>query len=127
MSFAHDVSAILDEFGDDASRAVSETAKEVSAEALKKLRASSRSTIGRGKYASGWAKKDTSGRLTTGSVIYGKSPTFRLAHLLEYSHAIRNRYGSYGASAARTHIQPVDAWVESEVPKRLKEKIEGGG
>ena len=68
----------------------------------------------------GWTYKIEKGRLTHGSIVYGKTGTYQLAHLLEYGHAKRGG----GRTNAYSHIKPVEEWAIDEVIDRTITKIE---
>lgn len=98
---------------------MTEVIPEVAKEAVKKLKADSPRGK-KGEYAKGWTYKLDKGRLTVGAVIYGKSGTYQLAHLLEYGHATRNG----GRTAAIEHIRPVEEWAVDEIIDRTIERLE---
>lgn len=98
--------------------AMQKAVDEVSKEAVKKLKATSPKNSG--KYAKGWSVQKSHGRLTIEAVVYGKAPTYRLAHLLEKSHAMRNGR----RSVAQVHIEPVADWAQTEALNRMYEKLE---
>lgn len=93
---------------------------EVRKEAVRKLKAESPKRPGGGKYAKGWTSKKEQGRLRVGAVVYGKSGTYQLAHLLEHGHLKRN--GERTKSI--THIEPVEDWAVKEVFERMVHKLE---
>lgn len=99
--------------------AMSEAIDEVAKESVKKLKSESPKGA-TGKYAKGWTYKIEKGRLQHSSVVYGKSGTYQLAHLLEFGHAKRNG----GRTAAVPHIKKVEEWAIDEVIDRTIEKVE---
>lgn len=119
------VSRILSQYGVEVYEAMYEAVEEVGREAVKKLRADSRSTFNGKKYASGWTKKSDQGRLKHGFIIYNKYPG--LPHLLENGHATRNGTGRiFADTPGRIHIAPVSEWAEDEVLDRMVTKLERG-
>lgn len=70
-----------------------------------------------GEYAAGWKVKKT-GRLT--QVVHNK--VYRLTHLLNNGHIVRNKYGEYGRVNGDNHIGKVEQWAGGE----LVETIERG-
>lgn len=98
---------------------MSEAIDEVAKESVKKLKAESPRGA-TGTYYKGWTYTIEKGRLQHGSVVYGKSGTYQLAHLLEFGHAKRNG----GRTNAIPHIQKVEEWAIDEVIDRTVTKIE---
>lgn len=119
MDFREVVQQYLEEQRYEVIEAMSESIDEVAKESVKKLKAASP----RGKtntYYKGWTYKIEKGRLTHGSIVYGKTGTYQLAHLLEYGHAKRGG----GRTNAYSHIKPVEEWAIDEVIDRTITKIE---
>lgn len=104
---------------------VKDAVEDVSKEALKKLKKESPRSKGphKGTYAKGWAiQSSKNDKFVTTNYLYGKKPsTYAVAHLLEFGHAKRNG----GRVKAIPHIEPVNEWVEKELPKAIKKQIEG--
>ena len=66
-----------------------------------------------GKYAKNWRfKKNSKGSF----VIYNADPTYRLTHLLEHGHVLRNG----GRSKAIPHIKPVEEKIKEKFEQRIK-------
>ena len=55
-------------------------------------------------------------------VVYNKE-YYRLTHLLEKSHRIANKYGSYGKSTAQPHIEPAQKNAEQKYIKVFTEEL----
>lgn len=92
---------------------------EVSKEAVKKLRQESPKR--NGKYAPGWTRKVETKRMEVGAIVYGKSGTYQLAHLLEHGHAKRGG----GHTKPIVHIKPVEEWAINEAYERILDRLEG--
>lgn len=92
--------------------------REVGRESVKKLKSDSQKFARTGKYAKGWSFKEERGRYKIGGVVYGKSGTYQLAHLINNSHATRNG-GRYNPDSEHAHIQPVEDWAINEVFDRF--------
>lgn len=60
---------------------------------------------GKGDYANSWVWKMQDDKIGEYGVVYNKEH-YRLTHLLENGHLIKNAYGSYGRTAPRPHIKP---------------------
>ena len=72
-----------------------------------------------GKYASGWkVKKQGQSEL----VVY--NTRYQLTHLLENSHVIRNKKGTYGRTEAHPHIAPAEEWANNEVQNEIERRLE---
>lgn len=89
----------------------------VSAEAVTELH--SAYPGGTGEYNAGWTSKSKNAGNMYSRIIYGKSPTFRLAHLLEHGHAKRNG----GRVAGVVHIQPIAQAALDKVIERMIAKL----
>lgn len=99
--------------------AMNEAVEEVAKESAKKLRQTSPKRTG--EYARNWAYQKERGRLVVEATVYGKKPTYRLAHLLEKSHLKRN---GQRWTPDKTHIEPVAEWAQTEAVNRMYEKLE---
>jgi hypothetical protein len=113
-----DVSAILEEYGEEVAEHLDEVTKDIGKKGAKALRSSSSGSFGgSGKYARGWTYEAEEGRLGTTVTIYNRTPG--LPHLLENGHAKRGG----GRVPGRSHIAPVEAELidayEKEVTSRL--------
>lgn len=119
FDFREVVQKYLEEQRYEVIEAMSETIDEVAKESVKKLKA----TSPRGKtkkYYKGWTYKIEKGRLSHGSIVYGKTGTYQLAHLLEYGHAKKGG----GRTNEYEHIKPVEEWAIDEVVDRTITKVE---
>ena len=103
---------ILEEYGKFVNEGLQEAIKKAAQKGRAALKQSSprakAKPSGRNHYADNWAVIDTSTRLTVNDIIYNKTPTYRVAHLLENGHAKRNG----GRVPARVHIKPVEEEVK---------------
>lgn len=115
-----EVSAILEEYGDEVAENLDEITKEVGKRGTKALRSSSKGSFGgSGKYARGWTYEVEEGRLGTTVTLYNRTPG--LPHLLENGHAKRGG----GRVAGRSHIAPVEAELIESFEKEVASKIDG--
>lgn len=121
------VKKILDEYGDKVYDVLDDCVKNVSDEAAEKLRGvATFSPRGRpsGAYSKSWvSEKQRTGRLTVKYVVHNEEH-YRLAHLLEKGHALRNGGREVGKSPAYPHIKPVEEWAQNELPQKVKMEIE---
>lgn len=122
MNFASETRKLLREYGDDVLQTVQELVPEAADTAVKMIRRDSRKRTG--VYAKDWAKKcERMWGVGATYIIYNREH-YRVAHLLENSHVIRNKKGTYGTTKGDSVIwfaeEYVDGWIESELYKRLE-------
>lgn len=70
-----------------------------------------------GNYRSSWTygeKTTKRGKSYRSEMVVYNAKYYRLTHLLEKSHRIANKYGSYGMSKAQPHIEPAQKNAERE-------------
>lgn len=72
------------------------------------------------KYAEGWKVSRKAGI----DLVVHNATNYQLAHLLENSHVIRNKYGTYGRTNPIKHIKPVEEWAQDEWPRRIMEELD---
>ena len=115
------VDDILDDFYVDVKEATQKSIKSVARKGAKMLRDTSPRGKGTtsGKYAQGWTSTDESTRIKVEAVIYGKSKTNKLAHLIEHGHLKRTG----GRTNPNEHIKPVEEWVNQNVTIQLRKEI----
>ena len=103
-------------------------------EMAKELRNCPNFAAGAGKYSTGaynkgWSSKPQEGhsgsRYFYSYVVYNKDK-YRLTHLLEKGHVIKNKSGgmSYGKVAAIPHIAPLEERWNNEFVKRCEEAVQ---
>lgn len=127
VNLAETVNKLLTEYAGDVRADVEETITAVAKETAKKLQQESRAKFGNGDYAKGWTSQVEKGRVTVGAVVYGKKPTYALAHLLEFGHVTRNGTGrTFARTPAHEHIQPINEWAQDEAGKRIASRLERG-
>lgn len=78
-----------------------------------------------GDYAKTWTYKEESGFMGYPKYIIYNDKNYRLTHLLEYGHAVKNGTGWIaGAEAkAKPHIAEVERMVKDELPKLFEQGI----
>ena len=109
---------ILQDYSVEVAKAAEEAITEVTKEATKKLKQTS---PGKGRYAKGWTSKVEKTAVAVDAVVYGKTGTYQIAHLLEHGHA---RRGGGRNVDAIVHIKPVEEWAVKKVETRIREKVE---
>lgn len=106
LNLEAELTLALAEYSAEVQQAVNEAAKEaaeVTARELKQTSPKRERGKGAGKYARGWkVKKREEGHLVSYVVYNGARPG--MTQLLEYGHAGRNQYGSFGRVRAIPHI-----------------------
>ena len=122
LNFADVVQKCLNEYGDECTEALTEVVPKAAKNAAKRLKQASPKKTG--KYAKGWAKKQQYYRgLGTSYVVYNRD-RYRVAHLLERSHRIKNQWNTYGSTVGDNVIRDAtdytEQWLVTETEKRLK-------
>lgn len=109
------------EYAESVDETLEDCMKEIGDEAVKKLKQTSpRKTD---KYQQYWRVEWKKSRI---GVIEGKvynSKRGQLTHLLEYGHPLISRGRVVGHVKAQPHIEPVEKWVNEELPRRFEQKM----
>jgi len=121
------VQKLLQEYGDEVLRLADEAIPEVGKESRKQLKQTSPKATGA--YSRSWSVDIRRERLGITAEVHNKDK-YRLTHLLEYGHDIKNQYGYVGKDGKRVkaipHIGKVNDWAVDELFDRLKRGIESG-
>lgn len=116
-----EVSKLVKQYSDEVVQNMPEIVKEVTQDTVKELKKSASQLFGGSKYNRSFKSKKVNtvaGR--TEYVIY--STEYRVAHLLENGHIIKNQTGiPYGTTQARPHWAP----AEEHAADALEEKLTG--
>ena len=123
------VNALLNKYGDQVYDALSDAIIQVTDEARGKLQSVEHFAPGgqpTGAYSGSWInEKIPTGRLKVKQVVHNEEH-YRLTHLLEKGHVIRNgTRRTFGRAPAYPHIAPVNDWANSEVVRSVERKIKG--
>lgn len=118
FDFSRAVKDTLNVYNGATAEAISVVVPQVAKEAVQKLKQTSPRDSG--EYSRHWTYKLEKGRLTCEAIVYGNSPTYRLAHLLEHGHA---RRGGGRDVPAIEHIAPVEEWANDEAVDRIIEYL----
>jgi len=118
-SLDNEIAKILEEYGDEVSNAMTEAIEETAKEAQQSLKSFNHGRNPWKKYPKGWRIMVKAERLYSWGAVYN-SKEYRLTHLLEFGHATRNG----GRTQEFPHIAEVNEFAQSEVLKRLREKLE---
>lgn len=119
---------VINEYGDDVYKVLGDCVDEVTKEATEKLQGvDTFRTSGHagGPYSGDWTNETvTDTRINKKEVVYNED-NYRLTHLLENGHVIRNGTGrTFGRTGKFPHIVPVSDWAEKELPQLVKRKLE---
>lgn len=120
------IEKILADYGEDAYKVLDKSVDRVAQEATDKLKAVQFKTGG--EYSKSWvADKEPSGRFATKVIIHNEEH-YRLTHLLEKGHVVRNGRSritgeSYGRTNAYPHIAPVEEWAKEELPREVEREL----
>lgn len=122
MNFQTECSRLLSQYGKDARIALNDSLPEAAKIAVKMIRGNSKKASGR--YAKGWTSKaETFRGIGTTYVVYNKD-RYRVAHLLENPHKIKNKRGEYGKTTGDHVIADAETytteWLVQDVEKRIK-------
>lgn len=117
--FAKVLGNAIKQYSDDVVAELPDAVKEAATVGVKALKANASSAVGGTKYKNSFRKENTgSSSSMTSFTIY--STRYRVAHLLEHGHVIKNKHGVYGVTQARPHWAP----AEEEAIKALEDAIE---
>ena len=125
--FSSSVQKLLQEYGDSIRDLVNETIPETGKEARKRVKQESPHDTGA--YARSWSVQINKNRLNVSAEVHNKEK-YRLTHLLENGHAIKNQYGYVAKDGKRVkaipHIGKVNEWAVDELFNRLTTAIQSG-
>lgn len=116
---AEALTSVISQYSDDLIRDMPDLVKEAAQETVKELKSKAGSLFKGTKYHKSFKTKKKNGpNGTTTYTVY--STEYRLTHLLEHGHVIKNQTGKvYGMTAARPHWAP----AEEAGIKSLEEKL----
>lgn len=119
--------SLLNEYGDEVYKCLDKCVDEVADEAKLKLQnVSSFAPSGHpsGAYSKSWInEKLPVGKFNTKQVVHNQEH-YRLTHLLEKGHVIRNGTGrTFGRTGEYPHIAPVNDWANEELQRKVKQEL----
>lgn len=122
FTISDDITRIVEQYGHQAREAVEKAVKKTGRETAKELKNTSpRKT---GAYASSWTTRTSrSGGRLTSVTVYNKDH-YRLTHLLENGHVIKNGVGTYGRTRAIKHIAPAEQKGIADFEEYAREELE---
>lgn len=118
------IQKIFDEYDRDMKRKVNNSVDKVGKEAVSKLKNTSPKRPGHGEYAKSWEIKRDRGRNGINDFTIRNKDHYRLTHLLEKGHVIRNKKGTYGRTQPIKHIKPVEEYFNTEVVEEITRELE---
>lgn len=130
MGKGKDLMTQLNDVLQDYSKEVMDTyntcGKEIADDTVSKLKRVKFGRYDRGKYSKSWAVKQEKSNWGTDSYIIYNKKHYRLTHLLEFGHVVKNGTKRVvGKAGAIPHIKPMEEWVQNQLPKLLEQKLGG--
>lgn len=118
----------LNQYTENVSEAVDEAVVDIAKESQRKLKAV-RSVEGSNvwrKYPNGWTIKSKKRKGKREETVWNQRQ-YRLTHLLEHGHVIKNGTGrTYGRTRSFVHIGPINDEAQEKLLKAVQEAIERG-
>lgn len=118
-SVQEQLAEILDGYEKEVREAVEKDIEKVARDTAKDLRQTSPKESG--EYAKNWSVRND--KRTKTAIVYNKK-TYRLTHLLENGHVIRNQHGTWGRLEGKEHIKPAEERAIQELLQKVEEDIE---
>lgn len=119
-SVSEQISAILQEYEREALETIEQTFNQVARDTVAQVKAGSPKDSG--KYARGWTAKKAMKLGGLSVVIYNRKH-YRLTHLLEKGHVVRNQYGTYGRTRPQPHIAKAQEFGNARLLAELTRKL----
>lgn len=119
----------LDEYKDKASDVIKDTLPEIGRQAVQTLKQTSPRSKNGGAYAASWTytmRKSRGSKYENDLVIHNKKH-YRIVHLLEKEHALRNGGRYYPEQSGTVHVKPVQERAEEDAITQIKDKLENLG
>lgn len=122
MDFEKQMEEILTSFTEETKKEADRIAKEVAEEQAEALKKTSPRRKRGGKYARSWAVKEENDGRVKRYIVHNKKH-YRLTHLLEKGHVIKNKYGTYGRTRAIPHIGKAEQDGIRKFERRIIDKL----
>lgn len=116
---AREIMRQMEEYTEEVKETTQKVAMNVSGKAAKKLRENSPKSKNGGDYAKNWTRTTDKYGIT----VYNKSPTYRLAHLLEKGHQLKRGGRKIGEVQAYPHIEEVEQEFIKEYVEELERRL----
>jgi hypothetical protein len=115
---AAQLNKILDEYTEKVDETSDEIMSEVATDTADELKRTSPTKSGN--YAKSWTvKKD---KKSHQYIVHNKK-YYRLTHLLEYGHIVKNQFGTYGRAKAEPHIKRAEENGVRNLINKLEQKL----
>lgn len=123
--FSKALQDILNEYGQSAKIALNEAIEEEAKEVKNQIKKNAKAKGWGNSYVNGFTTTKSSTRLGLTVIIHNKDE-YRLVHLLEFGHRIAHAYGSgkETESPALPHIAPAIEHLETDLIRKIEEKLE---
>ena len=116
---AREIMRQMEEYTEEVRETTQKVAIKASGKAAKKLRENSPKSKNGGDYAKNWTRTTDKYGIT----VYNKSPTYRLAHLLEKGHQLKRGGRKIGEVQAYPHIEEVEQESIKEYVEELERRL----
>lgn len=117
------ITDILNEYSRDIQESITNAAIRIAEEGKNELKATSPKKTG--DYRKGWRVDKKNGHGFVHTTIYNATD-WQLTHLLEKPHVIKNKYGTWGTSKPKVHIEPVEQKCIKEYQNDVEQIIKNG-
>ena len=125
--FADVLGDVIQQYSDEVVKSLPDAVEKAADEGLKALKSNAAAQVGGTKYKSSFKKKTTNSSPTKPEITIHSSK-YRIAHLLEHGHVIKNQTGRvYGVTAARPHWQPAEEEAIKTLEEEIQKKVEESG
>lgn len=116
---AREIMRQMEEYTEEVRETTQKVAMKASGKAAKKLIENSPKSKNGGTYAKNWTRATDK----YGIMVYNKSPTYRLAHLLEKGHQLKRGGRKIGEVQAYPHIEEVEQESIKEYVEELERRL----
>lgn len=120
-NIAKELEDILKDYIDEVGEKSDKVLKTAASDTAKDLRSTSPKRTGA--YASSWTVKTENGVGGTKTYIVHNKKYYRLTHLLENGHVIRNQKGTYGRAPAHPHIKAAEDRAASKIVAQMESEL----
>lgn len=116
---AQQLDKILDEYADKLDETTDAIMEKVAKDTAQNLRQTSPPAGKQGQYAKSWTVTKQKHQY----IVHNKKH-YRLTHLLENGHVVKNQYGTYGRwTPTRKHIEPAEEKAARDLIRELESKL----